>query len=263
MICRQPALFCSSFLLLTTSFVSAYAAEEEPSNGRSIWMSTEVAAVWQSRNDIEIPKGDATRFSLLDLGKGPFLAGRIYAGIRFGDLHEVRALYAPFVVTASGKLGQTTRYMGKTFSSEKETEALFRFNSYRLTYRYTLADESTWNVKVGFTGKIRDAEIRLSQGKTEASRSNVGFVPLLHLAAEYRPVEAVHLVFDADALAAPQGRAEDVALTVGYDIAPNVQVYGGYRTVEGGSNGGNQDNRDSVYNFTWLHAALVGTTVRF
>ena len=57
----------------------------------------------------------------------------------------------------------------------------------------------------------------------------------------------------SDALAAPQGRAEDVALLVDYAWSQNIHALAGYRTVEGGSDGGGK-----VYSFAWLHYAVVG-----
>jgi hypothetical protein len=227
------------------------------------WVSAELGAVWQSRNDVEIPKGSSTRFSFLDFGTGPFLAGRIYAGARFADVHEARVLFAPFQVSASGHLKQNTTFMNKQFLAASKTNGVFRFNSYRATYRYTLFTKPHWNLKAGFTGKIRDAEITLEQGNTKATRTNVGFVPLLHLAANYALSPKLELQFDADALAAPQGRAEDVAFTMAYTIDPQIQVYGGYRTVEGGADAGSQDGGSKVYNFIWFHAVVMGTTLHF
>jgi hypothetical protein len=39
---------------------------------------------------------------------------------------------------------------------------------------------------VGFTAKVRDAEISLTQETTSARKDDVGFVPLLHVAGEWR-----------------------------------------------------------------------------
>jgi hypothetical protein len=64
-------------------------------------------------------------------------------------------------------------------------------------------------------------------------------------------------MLDADALAAPQGRAEDLALLVGWNVTPAVQLRAGYRTVEGGSDGGGD-----VYSFAWLHYGVAGIAIR-
>jgi len=243
---------------LVCSFSCSAFSQELQTSAPKFWITGEAAAVWQSRNQVEIPKGAATRFSFLDFGSGPFLVGRLYAGAGWNDVHEARALFAPLTLEGTGNLTSDTVFMGKIFPANQKTDALFKFNSYRLTYRYSLLRDANYTLKVGVTGKVRDAEIRLKQGGTTASRKNVGVVPLLHVAGTYSIMDGIELIADVDALAAPQGRAEDLALLMGWDVASSAQVYGGYRTVEGGADGGG-----GVYNFTWINYAVAGLTWKF
>jgi hypothetical protein len=60
------------------------------------------------------------------------------------------------------------------------------------------------------------------------------------------------VLFDADALAAPQGRAEDVLLAFQVRPREGISLYAGYRTVEGGA-----DN-DEVFSFAWFHYGAIG-----
>jgi hypothetical protein len=248
-----------SIILALSSATAQAQAQSEPqrsaedSSPLGYSLTGELGPVWQAKNNVEIPKDNATRFSFLDFGTGPFLAGRIYAGIQMHKLHEIRALYAPLALEASGKLAQDTVFMDQTFAANQTTKALFKFNSYRATYRYTLWNNESLSLKIGVTGKIRDAEIRLEQGTKTASRKNVGFVPLAHIAVGYKAINGFEFIADVDALAAPQGRAEDVALLMAFDVMPQAQAYVGYRTVEGGANGGG-----GVYNFTWFNYAVAG-----
>jgi hypothetical protein len=69
--------------------------------------------------------------------------------------------------------------------------------------------------------------------------------------------QRVRLTVEADATAAPQGRAFDVAAMLDVNVTPWWFIGGGYRTVEGGA------DVDSVYNFAWLNAAVVRTGVVF
>lgn len=217
----------------------------------ALW--TEAAGVWQSVNDVGIPADDGTRFSLVDLGAGPVLGGRVYGQVRLWERHELRALYAPFTLRQQGSYPMDISFMDGTYLADEELESLYVFNSYRLTYRYTVLDREQSTLKLGFTGKIRDAEIALYQGDTEGSRTNLGFVPLLHLAWEQRFTDRFGLLLDADGLWSPYGRAEDVALMATFDIQPWLRGLAGYRTVEGGADGGG-----NVYSFAWLHFAAVG-----
>jgi hypothetical protein len=209
-------------------------------------------------NDVQIPTGSGTRFSLASLGKGPALSYRGYLGYKITDRHELRILAAPLSVILRGKLPNSVNFQGQTFGTTEETEGLYRFNSYRLTYSYGLYRDQDLEMDIGFTGKIRDAEIRLTQGSQTASRSNVGFVPLLHFNANYHLTDKMSAVFDLDGSWSPYGRAEDVSLLANYALSDKIDVLAGYRTVEGGSEGGGE-----VYNFAWLHFAVVGAKISF
>jgi hypothetical protein len=61
---------------------------------------------------------------------------------------------------------------------------------------------------------------------------------------------------DADALAGGPGRAVDAAVKTGYDLGESWTLDAGYRTVEGGA------DVTSVYNFAWLHYAVLSLTWR-
>jgi hypothetical protein len=65
------------------------------------------------------------------------------------------------------------------------------------------------------------------------------------------------LLLDGDALAAPQGRAEDVALAIWADLSKSLRLRAGYRLLEGGA-----DN-DKVYTFALVNYAFAGLTLTF
>ena len=157
-----------------------------------------------------------------------------------------------------GKFAGPVRFQDSTFASGVETEGSYKFNSYRLTYAYHVPSSGDWKYAWGFTGKIRDAKVSLRQGAIRESKSNVGFVPLLHFQAA-RPIsEGWQLRFDFDGLAAPQGRAVDAAIFIERNLSwKQLIAFAGYRTVEGGA-----DN-DEVFNFAWIHYATVGVRGSF
>jgi len=222
----------------------------------------EAGAVWQSYNDVEIPNdGTATRFSLYDLaGSGPWAGGRLYLTWNPGERHGIRLLLAPFSLTETALPEAEVRFAGATFQSGIPTEARYTFNSYRLSYRYRLRDGDRTTAWVGFTAKVRDAVIALEQhgaeGRVEGRKDDLGFVPLLHLAGEWRFAPEWRLALDADALAGGPGRAVDAALTVGYDLNDRWRIRSGYRTVEGGA------DVSAVYAFAWLHSGVLSVEWR-
>lgn len=64
--------------------------------------------------------------------------------------------------------------------------------------------------------------------------------------------EKFGILLEGDALAAPQGRAEDVLLAATYRLSDRFGLKAGYRILEGGA-----DN-DEVYNFALFNYASVG-----
>lgn len=218
----------------------------------------EGGTVWQRSNDVEIPNdGSATRFSLADVtGRGPWPAGRVYATWNLGERHGLRALVAPFSLAETGVPDAPIDFAGERFAAGVPLDARYTFNSYRLTYRYRARATARTTAWVGVTAKVRDATIALEQGATTSRKDDVGFVPLLHLAGEWRAAPRWRLSLDADALAGGPGRAIDAALKVGYDLRDDLTLQTGYRTLEGGA------DVEETYNFAWLHYAVVSIAWR-
>lgn len=241
--------------LLPLTCISVNAQEQI--NASANYLTIEGGALWQGKNDQRVPGNDGTRFSLRDFSDGPFGSYRIYLGRRFSGPHEMRLLYAPLAIKVSGKFSVPVDFNGSTFLANTETQAFYKFNSYRASYIYHFDMEGSWDLALGFTAKVRDAEVRLSQGSLRESKANVGFVPLLHFQAHRKISDNWKFIFDMDGLAARQGRAFDIALLFERQISSTSQAYFGYRTIEGGA-----DN-DRVYNFAWLHIASLGLNLGF
>lgn len=222
-------------------------------------VEAEAGPAWQTRNDVQIPNAaPATRFSLVDVaGKGPWIAGRVYLTWGINARHSLRLLAAPFSITETGTLGSAVTFAGATYQPGAPTTGTYTFNSYRLSYRYRFHRGARWTWWVGFTAKVRDAKIELQQGSTTSRKTDLGFVPLLHVSGDARVGRQWRLILDMDALAGGPGRAEDVAVKVGRDLGRHWTVAAGYRTVEGGA------AVSSVYAFAWLHYAVLSVTHRF
>jgi hypothetical protein len=230
-------------------------AQDEP----RFSLELEVGPTWQSKNDVQIPNTElGTRFSLEDLvGSGPWAAGRIYFTWNINQKHSLRLLAAPLSYTETGIFDETVDFAGETYDPGVPTEATYQFNSWRIGYRWKFKDGDKWTLWLGFTAKVRDAKIELAQGDTTSNDTDVGFVPLLAFAADYRFADQWRLIFDFEGLAGGPGRAFDVALKVGYDINDRWSLTAGYRTVEGGV------DIDDVYNFAWFNYAVVSGHYRW
>ena len=68
----------------------------------------------------------------------------------------------------------------------------------------------------------------------------------------WKPSEKAGILLEGDALAAPQGRAEDVLVAATYRLSDHFKIKAGYRILEGGA-----DN-DEVYSFALFNYALAG-----
>ena len=212
-------------------------------------------AVEERRGD---PGDTGTRFGQDDLtGAGPYPYGRVTVDYQIKQRHSLRAMIAPLELSDSGTLAQNVDFRGTTFNAGLRTKATYRFNSYRLTWRYLLGCGCDWSLHVGATAKIRDAKIELEQGGLREAKYDLGFVPLLHVAFEKRLSPRWRFLADVDFAAAPQGRAIDFTAKLYYEMSDRWSLGFGYRTIEGGA-----DN-DSVYTFSWFHQAVVALAYRF
>ena len=213
----------------------------------------ETGAVFVGRNDTRIPGTTGTRLSLVDdLESDPEPFFRLRLGYRLAERHLVTALYAPLELTSRGSSSRDVSFDGGLYPAGTPLFAVYRFNSYRLTYRFSFVRDDGLDLAAGATAKIRDAETSL-YGADARRKTNVGFVPLLNLHAAWRPGQGrLGVVFDADALVGPQGRAEDVLVALTWEARDGIELRVGYRTLEGGA-----DNEE-VYSFAWLHYAVAG-----
>lgn len=249
------------FLLATVASVALGASGRAQTSTMAATLQFEIEAgpAWISRNDVRIPNNaSATRFSLNDItGSGPFPAGRVYATWNINARHALRALAAPLSIRQTGELPSPVSFAGASFTTAAPIEATYVFNSYRLTYRYQVRERERTQLWVGGTAKVRDASVRLRQGTADSRKDDLGFVPLLHLAGNWRITPRWQIGTDIDALAGGPGRAIDAALRLGYDSGGRVSLHVGYRTVEGGA------DIDEVYSFAWVHYGVASFVWRW
>ncbi|MCX7683689.1 MAG: hypothetical protein N2Z67_00300 [Acetobacteraceae bacterium] len=250
--CPLPRLAAAFALALPLAAPAA--AQPWPQGAR---LEFELGGAWTLNNDVRIPNPGGTRFDLQRLtGEGPDLFGRATLDYDWGR-HGLRGSYQPLRTGGTGTLPGPTLFAGSSFAGGVPTEGRYRFDTWRLTYRYTLWEGESFRLRLGVTALVRDALVELRQGATRARDTDLGFVPLLHAAAEWRLAPRWTLLAEADALAAPQGRAIDLALRAAYDLSDRWQMTGGLRMLEGGADNG------SVYSFGWFLGGTAGVAARF
>lgn len=214
--------------------------------------------VFPGYNDVRIPGNSGSKLSLTkDLAADSFPAFRARYTVTFAGKHELGLLAAFLTMRSDGTLDRPVDFNGTTFPAGTALDASFKFNSYRLMYRYLLLDSPRFQFRAGLSVKVRDAAIRLEGGGQESENTDLGVVPLLSFNATWFAHPSLHIVLDGDALAAPQGRAEDVLLAAVVPVNDHVSLKAGYRILEGGA-----DN-DKVYTFSLFQYAVAGMVVRF
>jgi hypothetical protein len=244
--------------LATMAFVGVVASAVPSAHADDRFrLEIEGGPAWQTRNDFAIPGDTGTRVDLATIESGPVVALRTTLTWNAGERWSLRLLAAPLRLKASFVPDAPVDFDGATFPAAEKVTARYRFDSYRLSWIYRFPPGRRWSFRAGFTAKIRSAEIGIEGRSISRAYDNVGFVPLLHGGLRFQARERLAFDLEADALAAPQGRAEDVILRADLQLSKTVSAYGGYRFVEGGA-----DN-DKVFTFAFLHYAVAGVRLHF
>ena len=247
----RKAISSSALVIILTT--ALFLIPQESVKAQNFTVEAESGALWFSQNDVRIPNETGTDFDMLDLiGTDAIPYLRLRFNVTFNDRHTLRVLFAPIRKIGTGQFDEPVFFEETTFAPDTPTDGLYKFNTYRFTYRYTFYDRNNWTLGAGVAGLIRDAEVELTQPDRSDSSTDVGFVPLLHIYAERQFGDRFSLALDAESLAATQGRATDASLTLNYAISDNWSLNTGYRVLEGGA------DVDQVYNFSWINFGLIG-----
>lgn len=241
--------FIVTILLLSLVTQTAYAH----------WtVDIESGVAFSGYNDVRIPGNTGTDISLsedLEAESTEFV--RLRLAVELSDRHQLSLLIAPLQFESSGTVDRDVDFNGVRFAGGVPLNSLYRFDSYRVTYQYTWFNNEHIRAGIGFTGKVRDASIRIDNAIVNSEKANTGFVPLVNFAFDWRFGSRLGLVFEGDALAAPQGRAEDVLLAIYGNPSNHLRLRLGYRVLEGGA-----DN-DEVYTFALVHYVSAGVSWTF
>jgi hypothetical protein len=215
-------------------------------------------------NNIQVPKTGGTDFDAFgnDFNTDPSWFYRIRAGYTIKGRHTITALFAPLTIESFSKStnNQLINFEGVNFEAQKNLKVRYKFNSYRLTYRYNIVKNDNLTFGLGITGKVRDAAIQLTNDVSDKSKTDLGVVPLINFYLSWNFLNNFGLLVDGDALYIPgftKGRAEDIFVGLRCDIDKNMALKGGYRFLEGGS------DIDVVKNFTFIHYASLGVIFTF
>jgi hypothetical protein len=214
------------------------------------------ATVWYS--DIQIPKSTGTLISFseeLETDPTFFIRGRFTYYFNKGNMLSI--LVAPLTFKGMGSVEREVIFEGESFTPNATLNTVYKFNSYRLTYEHFWFAGERLRFGLGITAKVRDAAISIADSVKVSEKTDLGFVPLIKFSFVWNFMDPLALVLDGDALGAPQGRAEDIALSLRGDINDRLSLNLGYRVLEGGS------DVEEVYSFTWVNYIFGGFILGF
>jgi hypothetical protein len=248
----QRNLLVLAFLTLLMTFSNKGQGAQ---NG--LKLTFESGALWQHRNDIKRPLATGTLLSFDPYNEGPFIHYRFEAAYQTKSPHGWRLLIAPLSLEVTGNEKRAVTFNGVTFAPNSPLTVNYKFNSYRLGYTYRLFQGSNGNFKLGLTGKIRDAEIKLSQSSLSSSYDNVGFVPLFYYEFTWGFSKSFALFSNADFAYAPQGRAIDITFKLQSKLSKGSTLGLGIRSLEGGA-----DN-EKLVSFSFINYLVFDYTLYF
>lgn len=217
----------------------------------------ESGAVWQERNDVRIPPEGGSYVEFDKWDGGPFLHKRIELNFAFANKHSFRALYAPFQLSVEGRVDKSINYNDVTFLANQDITVNYKFNSYRWGYVYHFLGLARKRLDLGFTLKVREAEIEFVQGSTKTKYDNVGLVPLFYFAYVQPLSSNWQLDINSDLAGASQGRAIDFTTKLRRQLNKNFLFGFGVRTLEGGA------NNEKVFTFSWFNYAVADLLIQF
>ncbi|TVR78185.1 MAG: hypothetical protein EA412_09315 [Chitinophagaceae bacterium] len=233
-----------SFLMLSMYFnLSAQRVEFALESGLS----------FQSYNDIRIPGDGGEQFSFTeDFSRSYSPYFRLTAKVNIAKRHAILLTAAPYEIKESGSLNRDLFFEDQLFQANDPLSVAWKFNSWRISYEYKLVQREKLDFNIGFTAKLRDARIAVSNDSIFTENTDLGFVPIIRFVLDWKFHENAGFLVDGDALIGPQGRAEDVLFALYYTFNENFRMFGGYRVLEGGA------DIDEVYNFSLTNYIAIG-----
>lgn len=217
-------------------------------------------AAFGGRNTVQRPNNDeGTRISLnsdFQRKNSATFSPRFEVEYSYNRHHAV-ATAALLTDRFEGVAPYNFMYDHEQFMAGSNIDAVYRFNTYRLSYRYRLVENSNINFELGATILFRDAFISFEDETKESKFSNFGVAPLISYYFEWKALERLSLLTYGDAFAIKVGRAEDIFVGAKYQFTPMLSATAGYRLLEGGS------DSDKVYTMAAFHFISVGIGVEF
>ena len=247
----------SNFLFQTIFWILFICLNSNLSTNAQTFVNIESGALFTDVNNIR-NGNNGTLFSLkndFQTPVSPFL--RLRVGYLINGKHHFSVLYAPLKVIVTGTIEKDILFEGEYFKANIPIEAVYKFNSYRLTYNRRIISTDNFKFGLGLSAKIRDAGVSLKNRDLLIENFSVGFAPLINLLVNWDISKKMGVDFFGEGIIASKGRAIDLSLSGRYSLTKNLQGNIGYRLLEGGADGTYR------YNFIRLHFIFASLNYSF
>lgn len=180
-----------------------------------------------------------------DVGQQDNLArvSRTSVEVAFGR-HTAILLYAPFAVTTEVELERDLQFRDERFASGSVVRHGYLFDGYRGSYLYRVVDRAAFQLELGGSVQIRNADVAFTSGDGErrANQSDIGVVGAAKARLVVRPDgRGPWGAFEADALSTfgllggTSGGIYDLGLSVGHPVGHGVDLMLVARLLGGGA----------------------------
>jgi hypothetical protein len=207
-------------------------------------LKVEMGSAHVTKNEFQIPSTTGSDVSLPNNNQFYYRVEGIWS---YNEKNAIRFVVAPLAYDKTITSTSPIVFDSQNFAANTPTTVQFKFNSYRIGYVRHLVAEPTYSFDLGFTLKMRDALISMSQNGVEEKFTDFGFVPLLYFSFLYHWNEHWSLFINTDGAGASQGYAIDSLIENQYKWDDHLTLAIGYRFLDGGA-----DN-DTVKTFATVH----------
>ena len=135
------------------------------STNAQTFVNLESGTFFTNINDIR-NGNNGTLFSLkndFQTPVSPFL--RLRVGYLINGKNHFSVLYAPLKIRVTGTIEKDILFEGEYFKANIPIEAVYKFNSYRLTYNRRIISKDNFKFGLGLSVKIRDADFYIQNDK--------------------------------------------------------------------------------------------------
>ncbi|MBY0315184.1 MAG: hypothetical protein K2Q26_06680 [Bdellovibrionales bacterium] len=214
----------------------------------------EVGAAHSLRNYFQIPTSTGAR---IDVPEETELSYRLEGLWRLWESGSLRFVVAPFSLRSKVTPALASPFDQQTFAAGSPIDVYYKFNSFRWGYVHHFVSSENLRWDLGVTAKVRDAEIRLTQGVIQEGYTDFGFVPLIYFGLQWRLMESWYFRAQMDAAGSSQGRAIDAMVQISQLFSEDWEAGFVFRFLDGGA------KNDKVNNFATNIYGLFSLSYNF